>query len=526
MKVSTATEHAHIVIIGAGISGVGAACYITEAFPGKKVIILEARGSVGGTWDLFRYPGIRSDSDLHTFAYEFKPWLHETAISEGHMIQDYMRETVEERGIGSLIRFRHEATSADWSSADAEWTLSVRKTLEDGSTEDIRIKAGWVFSATGYYRYDQGYAPTFAGSDDFEGDIIHPQHWPENYDHSDKKVVVIGSGATAITLIPAMATGPQAAAHVTMLQRTPSYILTLPRVDTLNLRLTRMFGEKRGYALTRFKNVWIDWAVVNFLSHFPKQGRKLVRYLTSKELPAGYDVDTHFNPPYEPWDQRLCLAPDGDFFKTIRDGDASVVTDRIERFTKNGILLESGRELDADVIVTATGLNMRFIGGIKQTVDGKPVDPSKTVTYRSSLLSGVPNWAFAMGYTKSSWTLKIGLLMKYYCSLLEYMDERGYDSVVPVADGSMTTQSMFDLSAGYMQRGEDQFPRQGTEAPWQLKTIYRNDQKLYKGPLIDGNLRFGTSGGHEVTPQPEQSAGPRQNPVELLAAVTGKVISR
>jgi cation diffusion facilitator CzcD-associated flavoprotein CzcO len=380
--------------------------------------------------------------------------------------------------------------SAAWSSDDAEWVLAVEVTDSDGTVRSEVIKAGWVYAGTGYYRYDQGYTPEFKGRDDFEGDIIHPQFWPEGYDHCGKNVVVIGSGATAITLIPSLLKGDDAADHVTMLQRTPTYIMSLPRVDALSLRLTRLLGERRGYLATRWKNVLIDWVVVELMTRFPKLARRIIRHLNVKQLPAGFDVDRHFNPPYDPWDQRLCLAPDGDFFGSIREGHASVVTDRIRRFTATGIELESGEELSADVIVTATGLNLRLFGGIDITVDGRPVDLSSSVVYRGCLLSGIPNWMMAVGYTKSSWTLKISLLGKSLIELIRYMDTHGYDTVAPHAAEGVGTRSILDLSAGYMQRAKRELPRQGDAMPWQMRNVFLDDRKMYRASIIDDNLRF------------------------------------
>ncbi|MGB3697551.1 MAG: NAD(P)/FAD-dependent oxidoreductase [Gordonia sp. (in: high G+C Gram-positive bacteria)] len=483
-------EYFDVVVIGGGISGIGAAVYITQEFPKKKVALLEGRDSVGGTWDLFRYPGIRSDSDLHTFAYEFKAWKNEKAIADAPLILDYLKETVEDYGLDEIIRYRHHVTSAAWSSDDAEWVLTVDVTDDNGTVRQDVIKTGWVFGATGYYRYDEGFTPAFASRDEFQGDIIHPQHWPEDYDYTGKKVVVIGSGATAITLIPSMLKGEGAASHVTMLQRTPTYILTLPRVDTLSLKLTKLLGERRGYLATRWKNTLTDWGLMKALTTFPKAGRKFIRWVNQQELPDGFDVDKHFNPPYEPWDQRLCLAPDGDFFASIRDGDADVVTDRIRRFTKTGIELESGEHLDADIIVTATGLNMRLLGGVDVSVDGHRVDVSKSVVYRGMLLSGIPNWVLAVGYTKSSWTLKIGLLGKSFVELLRYMDTHGYDTAVPEAPEGTGTRPSIDLDSGYMLRARNTLPRQGDEAPWQIKQVFLEDRKMFRGPVITDALHF------------------------------------
>lgn len=483
-------DYYDVVIIGAGISGIGAAAYLTREFPKKKVVLLEGRGALGGTWDLFRYPGIRSDSDLHTFAYEFKSWRHKNAIADAPLILDYLKETVDEYGLADIIKYRHNVIAAAWSSDDAEWVLTVDVTDPDGSVRSEVIKAGWVYAGTGYYRYDKAYTPEFEGREEFEGDIIHPQFWPEGYDHSGKNIVVIGSGATAITLIPSMLKGDDAAEHVTMLQRTPTYIMSMPRTDALSLKLTRLLGERRGYLATRWKNVLLDWVVVELMTRFPKAARRLIRHLNTKELPAGFDVDRHFNPPYDPWDQRLCLAPDGDFFTSIREGRASVVTDRIRRFTKNGIELESGEELPADVIVTATGLNMRLFGGVDLTVDGRPIDLSSSVVYRGLLLSGLPNWMMAIGYTKSSWTLKISLLGKSLIELLRHMDTHGYDTVAPYAAEGVGTRSILDLDAGYMQRSKHSLPRQGDAMPWQMRNVFLEDRKMYRGSIIDDNLHF------------------------------------
>ncbi|MGZ9827233.1 flavin-containing monooxygenase [Tsukamurella ocularis] len=485
-----APEYFDVVVIGGGISGIGAAAYITQEFPNKSIAMLEGRDSIGGTWDLFKYPGIRSDSDLHTFAYEFKSWKDENAIADAPLILNYLKETADEYGLSDRIRYRHKVVSAAWSSDDAQWLLNVDVTDADGNVRREIIKAGWVFGATGYYKYEEGFTPEFAGREDFRGDIIHPQHWPEGYDYSGKKVVVIGSGATAITLIPSMLKGEGAAKHVTMLQRTPTYILTLPRVDSLNLKLTRLLGERGGYLATRWKNIVVDAAVVAFLTKLPTTARKYIRSVNDKELPAGFDVDKHFNPPYNPWEQRLCLAPDGDFFKSIRDGGASVVTDKIVRFTETGIELESGEHLDADVIVTATGLNLRLFGGIDLTVDGRPVDLPKSVVYRGMMLSGVPNWMNAIGYTKSSWTLKIGLLGKSIIEILRHMDTHGYDTAVPHAPAGVGTRSMLDLNSGYMQRSRDDLPRQGDAVPWKMENVFMDDRKMYRGSVIDENLKF------------------------------------
>jgi monooxygenase len=495
-------EEFDIVVIGAGISGIGAATYFRRELPGKSLIVLERRDNIGGTWDLFRYPGIRSDSDLHTFGYEFKPWRHENAIADAPLILDYLRETVDENAVAGLIRTGHRVLRSEWSSAESTWTLTATTQDPYGAAVTKTIKAGWVFAATGYYNYDEGYSPSFPGSEDFEGVLVHPQHWPENLDYSGKKVVIIGSGATAVTMVPAMAKGPGAAGHVTMLQRTPTYIMPLPRVDRVALALTKLLGERLGYAATRYKNIWTEHFVVEGLRRFPIAGRAMVRRENIKRLGKGFDVDKHFNPPYAPWDQRLCAAPDGDFFDAIKSGDASVVTGSVARFSKRGVVLESGEELAADIIVTATGLNLQLFGGMPIEVDGRRVDVADTVAYRGTLLSGIPNWAMAIGYTTSSWTLKVSLLCRYFIDLVKHMDAHGYDTVVPVAVPGMTTRPIMDLQSGYAKRGEGVLPRQGQVKPWRTMMSYPEDAKALRGPVTDGNLEFGVrSAGRRATGQ-------------------------
>lgn len=490
MKHATTSETADIVVIGAGLSGIGAAKYLKDDFPDKKILLLEGRDAIGGTWDLFRYPGIRSDDAVHHYGYEFKPWLHEDAIAEGPLIRDYMSETVAEFGLDTMLRLRHRVTAADWSSDEAWWTLQVTSTDEAGNETHTSIKTRFVFSSTGYYRYDKGFEPRFEGRDDFEGDILHPQHWPDDYDYTGKRVVIIGSGATAVTMLPAMLEGTGAAAHVTMLQRTPSYVASIPRVDKVAQALMKVFGVRRGYALTRFKNIWRDHLLVQLLSHYPNFGRKLLRGMTAKELPAGFDVDTHFAPPYDPWDQRLCACPDGDFFAAIREGNADVVTDQIERFTPEGILLKSGQTLEADLVVTATGLVMQMLGGIRPTVDGAPVTMSERVLYRGALISGMPNWAMMLGYTKATWTLRIRNVTRLAAEVIRTMDAEGYDTAVPTVPEGMPTTDLLDITAGYVRRAEADLPRQGTGLPWQMHTTYVKDNRLFKGGLIHRDIQF------------------------------------
>ncbi|MGE5694453.1 MAG: flavin-containing monooxygenase [Candidatus Sericytochromatia bacterium] len=490
---STTTDHVDVLIVGAGISGIGAAYYLQTMQPDKSYTILEARDTTGGTWDLFRYPGIRSDSDLHTFGYEFKPWEDEDAIASADKILAYLRETARENDIERNIRFQHKVHGADWSSADSQWRVDVER-VDTG--ERLTINANWLFCAGGYYRYDEGFTPRFEGTERFRGQIVHPQQWPEDLDYRGKKVVVIGSGATAVTLIPAMAgKDGQAAAHVTMLQRSPSYIMPVPSKDAIANALKKILGKERAYAVTRRKNIAQQRAIYKLCQRYPHAARRVIRYINARQLPKGYPVDEHFKPRYDPWDQRLCAVPNADLFKAIRAGKASVVTDRIVTFTERGILLESGWELEADIIVTATGLVLQPFGGMVLNVDGKKVNLPDTVAYKGIMLSGVPNFAFAVGYTNSSWTLKVGLVCEHFCRLLAHMDAHGYDTCVPeLPDPNMPTRPLLDFSAGYVQRAVDEWPRQGADGPWQVVMDYQRDVEILRnGPVTDANLRFGAS---------------------------------
>jgi monooxygenase len=482
------TTHFEVLIVGAGISGIGAAHHLKTRLPGKTFAILEARDAIGGTWDLFRYPGIRSDSDLHTFGYAFKPWTSDNAIAGGHEILDYLRETVDEYDLAGHIRFRHKLLSADWSSDDAQWTVQVQRT---GADEAIELTCRVLFCAAGYYDYAAGFVPHFEGRDAFGGTIVHPQQWPEDLDYAGKRVVVIGSGATAVTLVPAMA---DEAAHVTMLQRSPSYVLSLPAKDPVANGLRRMLPDRIAYRITRRINIARQRFVFSISKRHPELVRRAIRALTKRQLPNGYPVDTHFKPRYDPWDERLCSVPDGDLFKAIRAGKASVATDRIVRLTERGILLESGAELEADVIITATGLNLLAFGGMQLSLDGETVSLSDTVTFKSMMLSGIPNFAFAVGYTNSSWTLKVDLVCEHLCRMLAHMDARGYGAMVPVADDpSLECRPLLDFKAGYVQRAVDQFPKQGSHGPWTVEMNYAADrERLLSGPVEDPALRFST----------------------------------
>ncbi|TQC45971.1 NAD(P)/FAD-dependent oxidoreductase [Rhodococcus sp. WS4] len=475
-----------VLIIGAGISGIGAAYHLETRRPDTTYAILEGKDAIGGTWNQFRYPGIRSDSDMPTFGFGFKPWTHKKAIADGHIILNYLQETVTENHIDEHIRFGHRVSSAEFSSSTGRWTVTAQ---HSGSAETVQITARFLFSGTGYYNHEAGFTPEFDGIEDFTGQVIHPQHWPEDLDYSGKKVVVIGSGATAATLIPAMA---GTAEHITMLQRSPSYVLSLPAEDAIANMLNKLIGPKRAHPIIRRKNIMLQRGIFKACRRSPKLMRSLLIADVRRRLPENFDVDTHFTPRYNPWDQRLCMVPDGDLFKAISAGQASVVTDRIERFTETGIRLESGQELEADIVVTATGLNMLAFGAIRISVDGEPVNPPDTTVYKAMMLSGMPNFVFALGYTNISWTLKVDLIGEHFCRLLDHMDSHGYTTVEPVlTDPDMERVPLLDLTSGYVQRAVAAFPRAGTRGPWTAAMAYEKDvERLREGPIEDPDLRF------------------------------------
>ena len=474
-----------VLIVGAGISGIGCAYHIQKKCPDLSYSIIEARGDLGGTWDLFKYPGIRSDSDLFTFGYEFKPWKEKKAIADGRSIKAYVEETAAENGIKERIRFLTRVVDIDWQSDKNYWRVTL-KSEESGQHE--HIAARWIFNASGYYRYDKGYAPHFKGQSQFNGQIVHPQHWPEDLEYENKRVVVIGSGATAVTLVPALA---KSASHVTMLQRTPSYVLPVPVDDPIAKHLRAWFSEDTAFKAARWFNIAKQRWVYAFSQRFPHRARKIIRSLNAKMLPEGYPVDIHFNPPYNPWEQRLCAVPGGDLFESISKGKASVATDTIDTFTETGIKLDSGQHIEADIIVTATGLNLLPLGGIVPKIDGEAVSLPECVTYKGMLLSGVPNFAIAVGYTASSWTLKIGLLCEHFTRLLNHMEEHGFTQCTPVADPNMETQPLLNFGAGYIQRSLEQLPRQGMQFPWSMSFNYAEDVKIFrKGRVDDPALKF------------------------------------
>ncbi len=485
-----------MLVVGAGLSGIGAAAHLTMRRPGTTYAVLEARDTLGGTWDLFRYPGIRSDSDLHTFGYSFRPWRKENSLAGAAEILEYLRETAQEYGVLDRIHYGQRVIRADWSTVDARWTVTaVRTDATTGAREEVTWTARWLFAATGYYRYDRGHSPELPGLDAFGGTVVHPQQWPEDLDTSGKRVVVLGSGATAVTLVPALAA---TAAHVTMLQRSPTYVLPQPNVDPVAQLLRRVLGERRGARATRAKNIVQTQLFYKAARRFPAGVRRLVRSLNVRSLPDGYPVDVHFNPRYDPWDQRLCVVPDADLFRAIGRGSASVVTDTVTGFTADGVRLAGGDTLPADVLVTATGLELLVFGGIEATVDGRPVDPPQHLAYKGAMLSDVPNFVFAIGYTNASWTLKVDLVCRWMCRVLDEADRRGADVVVPVlGDPDVPTRPLLDFAAGYVQRSVAVLPRTGPAQPWRLPQSWFEDARVLGRARVDDRvLAFRRAGQH------------------------------
>ncbi|MFD6160689.1 flavin-containing monooxygenase [Nocardia sp. NPDC060256] len=483
---TTVAEHIDVLIVGAGLSGIGAAYHLQRAFPRRTYAILEGRESLGGTWDLFRYPGIRSDSDMYTLGYRFKPWLGDKSIADGDAILDYLRDTAAENGIDRHIRFRHRVLRAEWSTAENRWTVQAER-ADTGET--VTLTADFLLSCAGYFRYDEPYVPDFAGTERFAGPVVHPQFWPADLDCANKKVVLIGSGATAVTLGPSLT---EQGAHVTMLQRSPSYIVSRPAKDNFAMKVRRYLPPRAAYAVVRAKNVAFSTTMYELSQRYPAWMRERIRGLQERWLPPGYDIDTHFTPSYNPWDQRLCLAPNNDFFRAIRKGQLEIVTDRIETFTETGLRLVSGATLDADIIITATGLNLVAFGGVDLVVDGRPVTASDSMAYKAMMLSDVPNFAYTFGYTNASWTLKADLVSEHVVRLLRHMDARGYARCTPVRDPSVGAESLFlNFNPGYVQRSASQFPIQGDRAPWRLRMNYLRDLvTLRHGSVTNAALSF------------------------------------
>ncbi len=476
-------EHVEVLIVGAGLSGIGAAARLERDRPGTSYAVLDMRDAIGGTWDLFRYPGVRSDTDMYTFSYPFRPWSGETSMGDGEHIRTYIRDTAAEHGVPRHIQFNTKVLGASWSSAEARWTVETEVEGEPRS-----CTCSFLFLCTGYYDYDHGHQPDFEGLEDFGGSFLNPQFWPEDLDYTGKRVVVIGSGATAITLVPAMT---DEAEHVTMLQRSPSYIATLPEVDAMADFLRRWLPAKLAHRIMRARNVLLTQGIYTVSQRLPKQARAVLRHLALKRLKDPEYVDTHFRPSYEPWDQRLTLAPDGDLYEVIHDGKASVVTDNIDRFVAEGIRLESGKVLEAGIVVSATGLALKRFGGIELTVDGQPTDPGDSVAHRAVMLSGVPNLAFSFGYINTSWTLRADLSSRYVVKLLKHMDRHGYASATPEFDsGQERYPFITDLNAGYIKRGIDQFPDQGEKDPWLVRQNYLLDAAAALSGNVSAGMRF------------------------------------
>jgi monooxygenase len=482
----TATEHFDVLIVGAGLSGIGAAWHLQKNCPGRSYAIVEAREASGGTWDLFRYPGVRSDSDMYTLGYSFRPWKDAKAIADGPSILTYIREVASDHGIDARIRYQHRVVGASWSTPDAKWTVEIER---GPARERIFISCGFLWMCSGYYRYEAGYLPEFAGTDRFKGRIVHPQHWPEDLDYAGRKVVVIGSGATAVTLVPAMS---DTAAHVTMLQRSPTYVVARPAQDPIANKLRSRLPIGLAYWLTRWKNVLLGMYFYQMCKRKPEKVKSLILGGVRQMLGPDYDVATHFTPRYNPWDQRLCLVPDADLFRAIRQKKVSVITDEIETFTESGIRLKSGNELAADIIVTATGLELQPLGGARLVVDGKPVEPPKTLIYKGMMYSDVPNLASVFGYTNASWTLKADLVCEYVCRLLNHMARKGYRQCTPRnTDPTLTEEPWVNFSSGYIQRALAHQPKQGSKRPWKLYQNYALDLvTLRYGSVRDRAMAF------------------------------------
>ena len=503
-----ALEHFDVLIIGAGLSGVDAAYHLQKFCPNKSYVILEQRERIGGTWDLFRYPGIRSDSDMLTMGYGFRPWTNAKAISPGEDIREYITAAATDFGIDRHIRFRHKVERAAWSSQDAQWEVTATHDLREGGSERVTLSCTFLFSCAGYYRYSKGYLPEFPDIDRFKGPVIHPQAWPEGLDYSGKRVVIIGSGATAVTLLPSIA---KTAAHVTMLQRSPTYVVSLPEQDRLANWLRGKLPAKWAYLISRWKNVLRTFSFYQFAQLSPNFVKAGIIKNVKAAVGPHCDEATHFTPRYNPWQQRLCLVPDGDMFRAIKSGRASVVTGQIQTCTEKGIALESGETLDADIIVTATGLALQYMGGIEVSVDERTVDFSQTLTYKGVMNSGVPNLASVFGYINASWTLKADLVCRFVCRLLNYMDEKGMRQVTPENQGETGTAPFVqNFNSGYVQRSLQSWPKQGAKPPWRaFQNYFRDIVGLGWAPLNDGALQF-------------SNPKPKASPVPLTESALGR----
>jgi len=486
---NNSNESVDVLIIGAGLAGIGGACHLRRNSPKHSFMILESRATSGGTWDLFRYPGFRSDSDMYTYSYGFKPWKDKSTIADGHKILSYIREAAAEYDVEQHIRYQHKVVAANWSSADKRWLVTAERSGSgDGNGDQVTISCKFLFNCSGYYDYEQGYTPEFAGIEDFRGEVVHSQHWPEELDYKGKRVVVIGSGATAVTLVPAMA---KDTSTLVMLQRTPTYIASLPAEDPTAIKLRKFLPNSWAFRLTRWKKVLFQIFTYQLSRRNPQKLKKLLLGGVKQALGPDYDVDKHFTPPYNPWDQRLCAVPDGDLFSEIRAGRAEVVTDHIDTFNGEGIQLKSGKQLDADIVILATGLNLKFAGGVKHSIDDKELDLAEHFIYRGMMFSGMPNLAFTVGYTNSSWTLKTDLTGKYVCRLLDKMDRGNYSTVTPTMKGEIEEVPLLDFDAGYVLRAREMMPKNGNRLPWKNYQNYIRDFiGLRLGRLNDDELEF------------------------------------
>jgi len=489
MKMENSQSHFNVVVVGAGISGIGAGYHLQKQCPNKSFVILEGRERFGGTWDLFRYPGIRSDSDMHTMGYRFKPWIDEKFIADGSSILNYLEETIDENNLGNKIRYQHKVLTSSWSSSTSKWTLEV-KNLTSGLTENFTCN--FLMMCGGYYNYDEGYSPHFENQEQFNGLIIHPQKWPDNLDYKNKKVVVIGSGATAVTIIPAMADQVE---HITMLQRSPTYFMSAPDKDMIGNFFKKIFSQKTAYFLTRWKNILMGNYFYKQCVKNPEKVKEMLINGVRAHLGEDYDIDTHFTPKYKPWDERLCFVPNADMFEAMKSGKASVVTDHIDQFTETGIKLKSGEELTADIIIKATGLNLQFLNGIDVKVDNSQVNISEKLAYKGRMFNDIPNLACSFGYARASWTLGADLSSEYVCKLLNYMDKHGYDYCSPVIGKEVREEGTYlNLSSGYVKRAIDRMPKQGSREPWKGNQSYLSDvTELRWGSITNDDLHFKTA---------------------------------
>ena len=489
MKMENSQSHFNVVVVGAGISGIGAGYHLQKQCPNKSFVILEGRERFGGTWDLFRYPGIRSDSDMHTMGYRFKPWIDEKFIADGSSILNYLEETIDENNLGNKIRYQHKVLTSSWSSSTSKWTLEV-KNLTSGITESFTCN--FLMMCGGYYNYDEGYSPHFENQEQFNGLIIHPQKWPDNLDYKNKKVVVIGSGATAVTIIPAMADQVE---HITMLQRSPTYFMSAPDKDMIGNFFKKIFSQKTAYFLTRWKNILMGNYFYKQCVKNPEKVKEMLINGVRAHLGEDYDIDTHFTPKYKPWDERLCFVPNADMFEAMKSGKASVVTDHIDQFTETGIKLKSGEELTADIIIKATGLNLQFLNGIDVKVDNSQINISEKLAYKGRMFNDIPNLACSFGYARASWTLGADLSSEYVCKLLNYMDKHGYDYCSPVIGKEVREEGTYlNLSSGYVKRAIDRMPKQGSREPWKGNQSYLSDvTELRWGSITNDDLHFKTA---------------------------------